>query len=331
MEKKTVCENCESVQAATSYVTALEEKSQELLEKSREAQQEMDAYYREIITQDRTEEAKQKAASFKRAKKNIVKAYRQTSAVQDELSTRILDLEKQRSRNLLINAPSNASIDLQEQELNHFASGINIYKLLLICFIGSFFGVVLEMLWCLFRNGYIESRAGMVYGPFNPLYGCGAVFLTVTLYRFRNKSGWYSFLGGMLVGSVLEYVCSWGQELVIGSRSWDYSNIPFNLNGRICLLYSVFWGILGVVWIKNLYPRIARWILKIPNKFGKIFTWVFLAFFIINGFMSMVSMIRWSQRTAGVAPSNVFWEVIDQRFPDERMERIYANMVFPDS
>lgn len=216
----------------------------------------------------------------------------------------------------------------ESQDKHFFAKGLNIYKLLLICFIGSFVGVVVEMLWCLIKNEYIESRAGLVYGPFNLLYGAGAVALTVCLYKFRNRGAWLSFLGGMLVGSILEYVCSWGQEIVLGSRSWDYSNMPFNINGRICLQYSVFWGLLSVFWIKNLYPRTAKMILKIPDHIGKIITWLLTGFFIFNAFMSVTTGFRWSQRIKGVEPSNTFWEFIDERFPDERMEKVYANMEF---
>ena len=205
---------------------------------------------------------------------------------------------------------------------------MNIYKLLLIAYIGSFAGVVVEMLWCLLTRGYMESRAGLVYGPFNPLYGAGAVLLTVCLYKYRNRGSWLSFIGGMLVGSVLEYVCSWGEELVLGSRSWDYSNMPFNINGRICLLYSIFWGLLSVFWIKNLYPRIAKWILKIPNRMGKTITWLLTVFFVFNILMSGIAMFRWSRRIEGIEPSNVFWEWVDERFPDERMEKVYANMKF---
>ena len=217
---------------------------------------------------------------------------------------------------------------LEEQQRNHFARGINLYKLLLVCFVGSFAGVVVEMLWCLVRNGYIESRAGLVYGPFNLLYGAGAVVLTLALYRYRNRGYLLSFLGGMIVGSVVEYVCSWGQEALFGSRSWDYSNIPFNLNGRICLLYSVFWGVLGVLWIKDIYPRMAKWILKIPNKAGKIMTWCLTIFLVINAVVTCVAVARWSQRVQGDAPAGSFWTFVDERFPDERMERIFANMEF---
>ena len=205
---------------------------------------------------------------------------------------------------------------------------MNIYKILLICFIGSFAGVVVETLWCLVTNGYIASRSGLVYGPFNLLYGIGATALSLCLYRFRNRGWWISFLGGMVIGSAVEYVCSWGQECMFGSRSWDYSHMPFNINGRICLLYSIFWGVLGVLWIKNIYPRMAKAILKIPNRIGKIITWALAVFFVFNTCMSAIAICRWSQRIKGMEPANAFWGFIDERFPDERMETIYENMDF---
>ncbi len=133
-----------------------------------------------------------------------------------------------------------------------------------------------------------------------------------------------------MVGSVVEYVCSWGQELLFGSRSWDYSHMPFNLNGRICLLYSIFWGILGVLWMKNIYPRMAKWILKLPNQAGKILTWVLTAFFIFNAVTTCLAMTRWTQRQAGIEAQGDFWRFVDAHFPDERMERIFANMEFQE-
>ena len=186
----------------------------------------------------------------------------------------------------------------------------------------------MEMLWCLISNGYIESRAGLVYGPFNLLYGVGAVCLTLALYKYRNRSSSISFLGGMIVGSAVEYVWSWGQELILGSRSWDYSNMPFNLNGRICLLYSIFWGILGVLWIKNIYPRMAKWILKIPNRAGKTITWLLMAFMIVNIVMTSLSLTRWIGRIQDKPTSNGIETWLDEHFPDERMEKIFANMEF---
>ena len=116
--------------------------------------------------------------------------------------------------------------------------------------------------------------------------------------------------------------------MLIGSRSWDYSNMPFNVNGRICLLYSMFWGVLGMFWIKDIYPRMAKWILKLPNRAGKILTWCVTAFLVVNSIVTLVTVWRWSQRVHDVPPSSGFWELVDERFPDERMERIFANMEF---
>lgn len=315
-----------------SCVSELEEKSIMILDIAQKTEEEMNEYYPRLLDKNHSDsETQEKSESLRRSTINLTKALTQTAAVSDELNARWNDIKNQKKKRRWIKtAPSNAAIDLKESKSKHFARGLNIYKLLLICFIGSFLGVVIEMLWCLITNGYIESRSGLVYGPFNLLYGIGTVSLTLCLYKFRNRGSWLSFLGGMVVGSIVEYVCSWVQELIFGSRSWDYSHLPFNINGRICLLYSVFWGLLGVLWIKNIYPRMAKWILKIPNRLGKIATWILVVFFIFNAIVSCVSIYRWSQRLDGEEPTNAFWEFVDDRFPNERMEIIYPNMEFSE-
>ena len=247
----------------------------------------------------------------------------------DELTTRLREGQDSSQRKVLFRrAPANSVIDLEEERADSFASGVNFYKVMLIYMAGSFAGVVVELLWCLFRNGYLESRSGLVYGPFNPVYGIGAVIMTLALYRYRNRSSSISFFGGAIVGSVIEYLLSWGQETLFGSTSWDYSDMPFNLNGRICLLYSLFWGILGVLWIKSIYPRTAQIILKLPNRFGKILTWVLVLFMVFDCTMSLLAVGRWSQRIQGEPPTSAVDTFFDQHFPDDRMERIYANMEF---
>lgn len=322
---KTDTEEC-------GYQTELEKESRCLLELVEQTDRQMQADFARQETLEDVDGFRGESESLKRAAANIRKALVRAYAITDELNARCSDIKSQnKKRKLFGSAPSNTVIDLREQEESHFARGLNAYKILLICFAGSFVGVVVELMWCLLTNGYLESRSGLVYGPFNLLYGVGAVALTVCLYRFRNRGKWISFLGGMAVGSVVEYACSWWQETVFGSRSWDYSGMPFNLNGRICLLYSIFWGFLGVLWIKDIYPRMAKLLLKVPNLTGKIATWVLVVFFIFNGFMTMASMTRWSQRLEGVAPQSSFAEFLDERFPNERMERIFANMEFNES
>lgn len=316
----------------TIITTDIEKESIELLDATKRTEEDIVKYYEKITNAEHTDEMDKevlaKVNSLKRANSNISKAYIQTLDISDELYARWFDLKKSKRKKIIPAAPANSVIDLSEMESDHFARGLNLYKLLLICFIGSFLGVVIELLYCFVTNGYFESRSGLIYGPFNLLYGVGTVALSAALYKFRNRGKWLSFLGGFLVGSAVEYLCSWAQELVFGSRSWDYSHLPLNLNGRICLMYSLFWGLLGVIWVKDIYPRMAKWILKIPNKFGKIITWVIVVFFIFNATMTCISVYRWSERLKNIEPTNQFMEFIDERFPNERMEHVFANMEF---
>lgn len=250
----------------------------------------------------------------------------------DEIETRFKEYERvSRQRfHLLPPAPTNAQIDSAEKRTRHFAQGKSFYKLFWVFFIGCFLGVVVERTWCFVRYGLYEPRVGLIYGPFNLVYGIGAWALTLALYPFRNRSKIFSFLGGALVGSAVEYACSWFQEMVFGSVSWDYSNQPLNLNGRICLLYSVYWGILGVLWIKDLYPRMAKGILKIPNRVGKPLTFVLAAFMLFNTVMTGLTTLRWMERRQGLPARNAAEVYFDEHYPDARMESILSNLVFND-
>ena len=248
----------------------------------------------------------------------------------DEVETRLKETEqydrrKKKKVRILPPAPTNAQIDYREKQEAHFAQGMTFYKLFWVFFIGCFAGVVLETIYCLIQRGHYESRVGLIYGPFNLVYGIGALCLSGALYQFRNRGRVFSFVGGFVVGSVVEYACSWFQEVCFGSTSWDYSNMPYNLNGRICLLYSIFWGILGIFWIKDIYPRMAKWILKIPNKVGKPLTWVLLVFMVFNSVMTLFTSLRWTARREGVEPRNAFEAYLDEHYPDERMQKIFAN------
>lgn len=321
----------QSTVASEGDATSVEILAGELLKSVERTKNSMEHLYEEMAsTEDPSEykeEIERRLSSYKRANQSISRAYYHAAAMSDELATRWGELGGKRKKRFW-RAPANSTIDLYERRSDHFAKGMNVYKLLLVLYIGSFVGVVFEMLWCLITNGYLESRAGLVLGPFNLLYGVGAVAMTLSLYRFRNHGKWLSFLGGFFVGSVVEYLCSWVQELVFGSVSWDYSHMPFNLNGRICLFYSVLWGVLGVLWVKSIYPRLAKLILKIPDRVGKMLTWVLLGFFAVNLLLSILAILRWSQRLGGNPSSGGLWDLMDALFPNGAMEKIYANMIF---
>lgn len=199
------------------------------------------------------------------------------------------------------------------------------YKYVYIFLVCCVVGFAVETLWCLIKNGYIESRKSLVYGPLSVVYGMGGVLLTVVLSKFKGTSLWKIFLISFAVGTAAEYICSLGQEIVFGSVAWDYSHLPLNINGRVCLLYSVFWGVLGIAWVKLIMPLTDTLIASIPMKLSGILVWTFIAFFVFDAGLSAVAALRWNERKECLEPSNRIEVFLDERFPDERMKKIYAN------
>ena len=206
-----------------------------------------------------------------------------------------------------------------------FAEGCGFYKLMLLFIIGAFLGDIVETIFCRVTMGYWMSRSSLVWGPFSIVWGLAIAAATALLYRYRNRSDGFLFFAGTFLGGAYEYLCSVFTEIVFGTVFWDYSKIPFNLGGRINLLYCFFWGIAAVIWLKILYPFISGWIEKIPMCIGKILTWVLLIFMIVNMAVSALALARMDARASGIPAENVLEERLDSSYNDDVMNRIYPN------
>lgn len=213
----------------------------------------------------------------------------------------------------------------QIQKEGRFAEGCGFYKLFWLFLIGAVLGDFTETIFCRITAGVWMSRSSLVWGPFSIVWGFAIAVATALLYRDREKPDSHLFFVGTFLGGAYEYICSVFTELVFGKVFWDYSEIPFNLGGRINLLYCFFWGIAAVVWIKLLYPRFSGWIEKIPSLWGYILTWLLVLFMASNIVVSMLALVRYDEREQGKAPENKIERIMDERFGDERMERIYPN------
>lgn len=248
------------------------------------------------------------------------------------LAQKMERLERSEQRALAREARHDASIarDLAGVP-GHFAHGLNGYKLFWMFFICCFLGVVIETVFCFVKEGRLMQRTGLVWGPFNLIYGVGAVLLTVCLRPFIGRSDRWIFLGGAVIGGAFEYLCSWLQEAVLGTVSWDYSDYPFNLHGRINLLYCLFWGVLALVWVKELYPRLNGFIERNVSKtYGVALTWVLVAFMLANSLTSGAAVLRQAQRSEGVPATSTWQRVMDDAYPDERLAKIFPSMVRTD-
>lgn len=143
--------------------------------------------------------------------------------------------------------------------------GLSIWRILAYFIIYSFVGYIIETIFGIITKGVWESRQSFLYGPFCSIYGLGAAIMILFLHKFSKK---YTtlFFGGFIVGSIVEYLVSWIGESILGVKWWDYSNMPLNINGRICVYFSIFWGFLALYLIASFNPRIDKFINWIKAK-----------------------------------------------------------------
>ena len=151
--------------------------------------------------------------------------------------------------------------------------------------------------------------------------------VTVLLYRYKDKPASWLFVVGTLLGGAYEYLCSVASEVVFGAVFWDYSHIPFNLGGRINLLYCFFWGFAAVAWFKLFYPPISRAIERIPRTFGKVLTWALCLFMVVDMAVSALALIRYNAPIEGVPAQSSLAVYLDEHYDDARMQKVYPKAV----
>jgi uncharacterized membrane protein len=211
-----------------------------------------------------------------------------------------------------------------------FAERFGFYRFFWIFLVAGFFGVMIESLWCVVTRGYLEHRAGLLFAPFNPVYGFGAVIMSAVFTRREKSRDLRVFVDNVLIGGAFEYLASLAQELVFHSVSWEYSAMRFNVNVRTNVLYALGWGFLGLLWVREACPALSRIVARVPVRLGKALSIVLFSLLLADGIVSSVAVWRWSSRRDGVPAANAVTRLVDERFPDAFMRERYPNMVFVD-
>lgn len=174
---------------------------------------------------------------------------------------------------------------MEKKEKEHIKiCGISIWRILAYFVVYSVAGFIIETIFGLLTKGVLESRKSFLYGPFCSIYGLGAVLMILPLQKYK-KNNYTLFFAGFFIGSIIEYMVSLVRELIFHIKWWDYSDQMFNINGRICVLFSLFWGLLAIYLMSDINPRIDKFIdfvkSKIPANYMKtviIFSILFLSF-----------------------------------------------------
>ena len=208
-----------------------------------------------------------------------------------------------------------------------FTNKHKFYKLFWIFFIGCIAGVIIETLWCLCTTHHLESRTALVIGPFNPIYGCGAVLMTVIYILLKNKNNFIIFISCSIIGGLFESLCSYIQEILFGTVSWYYESNSLGIMGqRTSIVYCLFWGLLGILWIRYIYPILEKGIVKIPIKTGIVLTGILLIFLIFDILLSSAAVYRQKERRNNIPANNQIRVYLDNRYNDEILKKIYPNM-----
>ena len=185
----------------------------------------------------------------------------------EEITEKIIKVENYKIQDKIIIADPVVKITFK-RELTYFV-------------IYSFLGFIVETIFGILTKGVVESRKSCLFGPFCCIYGLGAAIMIPGLQKFK-KSNWGIFIAGAIEGSVIEYIISWIGEIIFKIKWWDYSNMPFNINGRITLTFSIFWGLLALVLMRFINPYIERGINKLSKKWFDILTISLTIFLILD-------------------------------------------------
>ena len=204
------------------------------------------------------------------------------------------------------------------------------YQVVILFFIGSILGLIIEEIWMYITAGLTESRVGLVWGPFSPLYGTGAVLLTIICYAITKKGAkwWLIFLISMAVGGILEQVVGWSMETFMGAVSWDYSGVPGCITKWVAVPFLFFWGILGLAWAKLIMPDLLYRIGEPTTRRQVIFVALLAAYLSADILMTLACFDRVHDRERGIPPSGPFEEWVDQNYGDDFVKSHFQNMAF---
>ena len=202
------------------------------------------------------------------------------------------------------------------------------YQIVVIFLVASFLGLVLEQVWMFVTAGLTESRVGLVWGPYSPIYGFGAVLLTLVCWKLREHGAkdWQIFVAGMVVGGLLEQVTGWGMETFLGAVSWDYTGVPGCITKWVAWPFLFFWGALGLMWSKVIMPELLFRIGNPTTVRQVVFVSLLAIYLAADIGMTVACFGRMVARDEGIAPRNDFEEWVDENYTDQFIAARFQNM-----
>lgn len=165
-----------------------------------------------------------------------------------------------------------------------------VVSLLAYFMVYAFIGWVLESTY----KSILQKRivnSGFLHGPICPIYGYGAMIMYLSLKDVTDNI-FVLFAFGVIVLSVFEYIVGLFLEIVFKTKYWDYSNKKFNIHGRVCLLNSMYWGVLGIVFMKGIHPVVEHLVDLVPIMYVKIFDVLSISVMFVDTVITTIGLVK---------------------------------------
>ena len=182
------------------------------------------------------------------------------------------------------------------------------YIFFLYFVIFSFLGWICETVYCAIIDEKYVNR-GFLNGPFCPIYGVGALIVIIMLTPVSDNIV-LLFFSGMIFTSILEYITGFLLEVIFNLKWWDYSNYKFNIQGRVCLLNSILFGILSVVTIKVINPAMTELIKNIQSN---IIIWICNILIIVFLYDTIITVYKVLQLGGKLEEMHVLFEELREK------------------
>lgn len=168
------------------------------------------------------------------------------------------------------------------------------YHLLWIFAIYSCLGWCAEVIYATVNTGKFVNR-GFLNGPYCPIYGLGIVIVVSCLMPIKDNL-FFLFVGSIVLASGLEFITGLALEKLFNQKWWDYSEVPFNIKGYICLKASLVWGIACILVLNVLQPLMEHFIIELPVKVGVLLLVAFYSVFLVDIVIAIITLRKVYQR-----------------------------------
>lgn len=192
-----------------------------------------------------------------------------------------------------------------------FAKGYCLKKIFIFFLIGCLLGTYYEEILNFIKTHSWQTRQGLIYGPFSPIYGVGIAIFVIFLGKHNDdRSVLKTWLFAALIGGITEFSTSLIADKIFGIEFWNYKGMFLNIAGRTTIPFMIGWGIGGTILMKIIYPFISKYIEKIPIKIGNIIYYIVFTFILIDVIITYSALGRMELRKKGIKPYTIIGKII---------------------